>query len=179
MGLLALLSLGLALAGAPSVLPGAPALQFTLPAVNEDTAMGLVNKPTVALSDFTGVDPAYPRAVTVLYFCSRKTGGDGLASLEAVARRYRGKDVQVIAILTDGGDLGPLADWVGGLGLSYPVLRDHHRVVAGRYGADELPITYIIDARGDVYAAGNPKGGDIEGELTATVDALLQAPASP
>ena len=59
MGMFALLTLGIAFAGAPTVLPGTPALQFTLPAINEDTAMELVNKPTVALSDFAGVAPSY------------------------------------------------------------------------------------------------------------------------
>jgi len=174
MGMFALLTLGIAFAGAPTVLPGTPALQFTLPAINEDTAMELVNKPTVALSDFAGLDPAYPHKVTVLYFCTRKAGGDGLTTLEQVARRYKGKEVQIVAILAEPGEVGPLADWVGGLGLSFPVLRDHHRIVTGRYGLDDLPVTYIVDGTGEVYAAGNPRGGDLETELVAGLDALLQ-----
>ena len=177
MGMFALLTLGIAFAGGPTVLPGAPALQFTLPAINEDTAMDLVNKPTVALSDFAGLDPAYPHRVTVLYFCTRKAGGDGLTTLEQISKRYKGKDVQIVAILAEPGEVGPLADWVSGLGLTFPVLRDHHRIVTSRYGLDDLPVTYLVDASGDVYAAGNPRGGDLETELTAGLDALLEAPA--
>ncbi len=179
MGLLALLSLGLAIAGPPSVLPGSAALQFTLPALNEETAMELVNKPSVALSDFAGLDPSYPHKATVLFFCSRAAGGDDLDALEQVARRYRGKSVQVVAILADTGALGPISDWVNGLQLTYPVLRDHHRVVSGRYGVSELPITYVIDASGDVFAAGNPKGGELEADLTAALDALLEGVVAP
>lgn len=167
---------GLAHAGGPSVTPGSPALQFSLPAVNEDTVMGIVNKPTVALSDFAGLDPAYPHKVTVLYFCSKKSGGDGLAALERVARRFRGKDAQVIAVLADNGELGGLSDWVAGLGLTYPVLRDEHRIVAARYGLTDLPVVYVVDANGDVYAVGNPSSADLESELSAEIEALLQGP---
>ena len=183
MGLVTLLSLELsacalsssaAFAGAPSVNVGAPALQFSLPALNDDLAMELVNKPNVALSDFTGLDPSYPRKVTVIYFCSRKSGGDGLAELERVAKRFRGKDTQVVAVLTDTGDLAGLSDWITGLALSYPVLRDQHHIVADRYGLSEMPVTYVLDAHGDVYAVGNPKGADLETELTAEIEGLLQ-----
>lgn len=180
MGLVTLLSLslwsGLSWAGAPSVNVGAPALQFALPAVNEDTAMEVVNKPVVALSDFTGLDPAYPHKVTVVYFCSRKSGGDGLAALERVARRYRGKDTQIVAVLADSGELGNLSDWVTGLGLTFPVLRDQHRIVAGRYGLTELPVAYVLDASGDVFAVGNPSSADVEADVSAAIEALLQGP---
>lgn len=182
MGLVTLLSLalfsgalpsGVAWAGAPSVNVGEPALQFSLPALNDDTVMELVNKPSVSLADFAGVDAAYPRKVTVIYFCSRKSGGDGLAELERVAKRFRGKDAQIVAVLTDAGDVAGLSDWITGLGLTYPVLRDQHRIVAGRYGLSELPVTYVLDAAGDVFAVGNPKGADVETEVTAAIEALL------
>lgn len=179
MGLFTLLSLGLAFAGPPSVLPGAPALQFSLQAVNEETAMELVNKPVVALSDFAGLSPAYPRAVTVLYFCTRKDGGDGLAALERTVRRYRGREVQVVAILGDQGEMGPLADWLSGLDLSFPVLRDHHRIVSDRYGVSTWPLTFVIDGQGDVFAVGDPKGEQVEAELGQAVDALLAGAAAP
>lgn len=179
MGLFALVSLvltltgGLAMAGSPSVLPGSSALQFSLPAMNEDIALELVNKPSVALSDFAGFDASYPHRVTVLYFCTRSAGGEGLAALDQLARRYRGKDVQVVAILSDPGQMAPLSDWITGLALSYPVLRDHHKVVAGRYGISEYPVTYVVDAEGEVFAAGNPKGAELESELSAAVEAAL------
>lgn len=179
MGLLALLSLGLAFAGAPSVLPGSPALQFTLPAVNEAVAMELVNKPTVALSDFAGFDPAYPHRAVVVWFCTRAAGGDSLVALEALTKHYRGKDVAVVAVLADGGEMGPLADWLGGLGLTYPVLRDHHRIVAGRYGVTDFPVAYVVDGGGDVFAVGNPKGAEVEAELMTAVNALLESAPQP
>lgn len=174
MGLIsALLGIGLSFAGAPSVNVGSPALQFSLPSLNEDTTMALVNKPVVALSDFAGLDPAYPRQALILYFCTRSKGGDALPALERLAKKYRGKDTQFVAILGDRGELGDLSAWVAGQNVSFPVLRDQHRIVSGRYGIDEWPLTYVLDSQGDVFAVGNPSGGGVEAEVDAAVDALL------
>lgn len=171
-GSLALLWMNLVFAGAPSVNVGAPALQFVLPAVNEQLAMDLVNKPTVALSDFAGLDPAYPRKGVVLYFCTRAKGGDALPELERVAKKARGKGVQIVVVLADKGEIADLSEWVTQQAVSFPVLRDNQRVVSDRYGISEWPLTFVVDSEGEVYAVGTPKAGEIEIELTAAVDAL-------
>lgn len=171
-----LLWAGLAMAGEGPVNIGAPALQFSLTAVNEPVAMDLVNKPTVALSDFAGVAPSYARDAVVLYFFDRRAGGDALASVERVARKYRGKNVQIVGILVDEAPMATLSEWVLGAEVSFPVLRDGHRLVAGRYGLDKLPVTYVLDGQGDVFAVGTPKAGSIESELESAIDAVLEDP---
>lgn len=177
MGLvLALLGISLSFAGAPSVNVGAPALQFSLPSLNEETTMALVNKPIVALSDFAGLETAYPRRAIVLYFFTRSQGGDGLAALERLGKKYRGKDVQFIGILSERGDLGEQSAWIAGQAVSFPVLRDQHRIVSGRYGIDTWPLTYVLDADGDVYAVGDPAGSAVESEVDLALDALLTGP---
>lgn len=171
-----LLWAGLAHAGAPTVNLGAPALQFSLTAVNEDIAMELVNKPTIALSDFVGVDPAYPRKATVLWFFSRANGGPDFAVLDRVARKYRGKGVQVVAISTDAAPIAALAEWVGQTGVSFPVLRDNHQLVSGRYGLTDMPVAYVLDGDGDVFAIGTPGGASLEEELASAIEAVLEDP---
>lgn len=166
----------LASAGDSPVNIGAPALQFSLTAINEPVAMELVNKPTVALSDFAGFAPAYSRDALVLYFFDRRSGGDAMASLERLARKYRGKNTQIVAILVDEAPMATLAEWVINAGVSFPVLRDGHRLVAGRYGLDKLPVAYVVDGTGDVFAVGTPGAGSLETELESAIEAVLEDP---
>ncbi len=170
---------GLAVAPASHAAPmavtvGDAALLFTLPAINEDAAVAAVGTSRVSLGDFAGVTPPRPAKATVVHFFSRGDGGSSqLAALERLKRRHGGKGLQVLAITADDGDLGSLSTWVEDQKVSFPVLRDSHRVVLGRYRIDRMPLTLLVDADGRIFAIGNPAGDGLEIELEGEIGAVL------
>lgn len=178
---LPLLAVFLGLAAAPvshaatmAVTVGDPALLFTLPAINEDAAVAAVGTSRVSLGDFAGVTPPRPAKATVVHFFDKGSGdGAQLAALERLKRRHGGKGLQVLAVTDDDGDLGSLSTWIEDQKLSFPVLRDNHRVVLSRYRIDKLPLTLLVDADGRVFAIGNPQGEALELELEGEITALL------
>lgn len=152
---------------------GDDALLFSLPALNEEVAIGLVRNDHVSLGDLTGPLATYPSTAVVVYFFSRTDGGDGLEVLGRCHRRYAKADVRFVAISTDGGDMAALSDWVVKQKLGFPVLRDNHEIVASRYGVDSLPWSYIIDADGRIHAIGAPTPAELEAEVEAALGSLL------
>ncbi len=174
--MLAALPLLLALTfGAPRaqqpITVGAPALAFSLPAMNEDAAVAIVRQRTVTLGEMVGIQPAHPAKGVVIYFFDRPNGGEGLRPLNSLAKRYRNDEVRFIAISLDAEP--EVADWVESLKVDYPVLRDNHRIVADRYGVRETPMIVLVDADGIVFSAGAPSMMELEATLDAQVKALL------
>ncbi len=165
-------SLGLAATPEPLSV-GAPGLGFSLPAINEEVAMEMVKRPRVSLSDFTGVQAAVETKAVVLYFFDRETGGDQLATLTRLQRRFGGKDVHVVAISTDTIDVGTMSTWIEAQKLDFPVLRDNYGVVSGRYQVDKLPTTVIIDSSGYLFAIGRPDAAELEEAVAAELEPLI------
>jgi peroxiredoxin len=138
----------------PDVHLGDSARLFSLPALNEEAAMRAVARPHVALSDFTGVSPAWPARAVVLHFM-RREGGDGqLAALQRLQKRLGGKGTRTLAVVVEGGDIASLSAWVHGQRLDFPVLNDVFRVVSDRYGIKHFPTTFVVDDLGYVQAMG-------------------------
>lgn len=152
---------------------GDAALLFSLPALNEDEATDAVGKGRVALSDLTGPLAGYPAEAVVVYFFRRNQGADGLAALDRLQNRYDRDGLQVVAICLDQGDLPEQAAWADAQKVDFPILRDHHRVVATRYGVQTLPTTFVIDADGVVFAVGRARGLELETELAMELEPLL------
>jgi peroxiredoxin len=152
----------------PNVKVGDPALLFSLPAVNEEAALRAVARPSVALSDFTGVLPGFPARVVVVHFV-QKAGAEGqLQALNRLQRKYANRGARFLAIVADDGELATLSAWVEGQRLEFPVLRDAHRVVVDRYGVKQFPLTVVVDSTGDIRALGAPKE-----DLETSVDAII------
>ena len=157
-----------ALAPAPSVHVGDPALLFSLPAVNEDAALRAVARPYVALSDFTGVLPGFPARAVVVQFVE-KAGSEGqLAALNRLHKKYNNRGIRFIAVVADSGGLAALSEWVEAQRLEYPVLRDAHRVVTSRYGIERFPLTMVVNPAGDIEALGTPRE-----DLELSLDTLI------
>jgi peroxiredoxin len=168
--LLLALSTGIAQAQEP-ITVGAPARAFSLEAMNEEAAVAIVRQRTVTLGEMVGIQPAHPAQGVVLYFFDRPGGGEGLRPLNALAKRYRSDEIRFVAISLDAEP--EVSDWVAGLKLDYPVLRDNHRIVADRYGVRETPMVVLVDADGMVFSAGAPAMMEIEAILDAEIKALL------
>ncbi len=179
----ALLATGLAVLGAgpaaaaDTLSVGGPARLFALPSINEDVSRELIGRSRVSLADFVGVTPQAPRGAVVLYFFDRQHGGDGLGELQRLHKQWSGKGLQVLAISTDQGDLGALSTWVQGQKVDFPVLRDNHHIVLERYAFPpaQLPAVLVLEADGDVVAAGRPSAAELSSSLEAELAPLLSA----
>lgn len=158
---------------APSVIVGQPALAFSLPAINEDAALRAVARPSVALSDYTGVGAGFPAQVVVIHFVQKAGADTQLEALNRLHKRYSNRGARFLAVVVDDSDLATLSGWVEALRLEYPVLRDQHKVVVGRYGLTRYPLTMIVDARGDIDALGVP-GADLESSVEALITPFLE-----
>lgn len=157
---------------APSVTVGDAALLFSLPAVNEDAALRAVARPSVALSDYTGVLPGFPAKVVVVHFVQKAGSEAQLQALNRLHRKYSNRGARFIAIVPDDGELSALSEWVESQRLEFPVLRDAHRVVVDRYGVKQFPLTMVVDTTGDIAALGVPKD-DIELSVEAVIQDFL------
>ncbi len=168
-----IMSVGMAAPRPLAVGPGQPAFAFALTAVNEDVTTETVNKVQVSLADFVGTIPAQARKAIVLHFFERSGGPEDLKALNRIQRKFANRGVQVVAISGDPDSKAALADRIGSLRLDFPVLRDNHRVVIGRYGITELPVTLVIEGNGNVFAIGQPRGDDVETAIAAELQPLL------
>jgi len=69
--------------------------------------------------------------------------------LERLARRYGGKQVQVIGISTD--DYRDRANrFLQAYKITFPNYIDHALLLENMLGADHLPLTLLVDAQGKV-----------------------------
>ena len=157
-----------------AVNPGEYALVFGLPAVNETVAVSLVNRSQISLADFTGIMPPQPRKAVVVHFFDQTHGRDTLKVLNRLQKRFAGKSVQMLAVCGDDGNPNALTEWVEAQKLTFPVLRDGHRVVIERYGITELPVTVVVDEHGRVFGIGQPKGESAEAAIEAEINGLIR-----
>jgi peroxiredoxin len=166
-----LLLLGRALAAPPPLMAGEDAFLFTLPVVNGSSKDA--TRTQVSLGDFTGPDPMSPRKAVIVYFFTRASAGTDLSALDRLQKKHASHGLQVIGISLDGDPTGDTSAWLGGLKLGFPVLSDQYQIVKSRYGVDTTPVTYVVDADGNVHSVGNPHGPDYELELETQVGVLL------
>ena len=133
-----------ALAASPVPLSvGLHALLFSLPAVNEDAAMDIVGRSQVGLSDFVGMNPPRPSKAVVVHFFDRAHGGDSLALARPTSV------ATAVAACRYWASVGTRVTWravhlAEGRKPGYLLLRDNHKVVSGRYGVEELPLTVVV-----------------------------------
>ena len=116
--------------------------------------MRAVARPHVALSDFTGVSPAWPARAVVVHFMQRANGEGQLAALQRLQKRLGSKGTRLLAVVVDGGDIASLSAWLQAQRLDFPVLNDAFRVVSDRYGIRHFPTTFVVDESGYVEPMG-------------------------
>ncbi len=162
-----------ALAAAPPLMAGEDAFLFTLPVINGSAKDGTRNQ--IGLGDYTGPDPMTPKKAVVVYFFSRSSAGSDLQALDRLQKKHGSNGLQVIGISIDSDSTGESAAWLGGLDLDFPVLVDQYQIVKSRYGVDATPVTYVVDANGNLHSVGNPHGPEFEAELETQLTPLISA----
>lgn len=72
-----------------------------------------------------------------------------MASLERLARKYSGKQFNVIGISTDD-DRNAATAFIRQAKLSFENFHDRHLILENMLGADTIPLTVLVDAEGRV-----------------------------
>jgi len=157
-----------------SVSPGDAALVFELPAVNERAAVKLTKSTSISLADFVGIAPAHARRAVLLHFYTPSKGTEALPALQQISKRYASKGVLVLGVCSAQIERRPASTCIPGTAPSFPILDDGHGIVSSRYGVSDYPLTLVIDAKGHVFAIGQPQGAVIEAEIEAELKGLLQ-----
>ena len=158
---------------APNLKVGDSALQFSLPAVNEDVALKAVVNTQVSLSAFTGLEARFPARAVVITFVEGTAGADQLQVLQRLQKKYAAKNVRFLLVVMGVSDIATLSDWVGNQKADIPVLNDKYRIVASRYGVKASPMTFVVDGDGYVDAIGTASS-TLEPELDTILTDLLQ-----
>ena len=156
----------------PNLHVGDAAYLFSLPAINEDAAMHYVARTQVALADFTGVMPGFPSKAVVVHFFEQSDAEPQLATLGRLHKKYASKGIRTVGILAGAGDIAEVSGWVESQRLEFPVLRDAHSIVVGRYGVSRFPTTFVVDGDGDVAAIGSTTT-ELETGLESVLGAFL------
>jgi thiol-disulfide isomerase/thioredoxin len=115
-----------------------PSSDFTLPLLNENT---------IRLHDLKGF-------VVVLNFWATwcPPCREEIPSLEAVYQRFGDENIKFIAVdIQESKE--DVSAFVKQFGMSFPVALDGKGEVSLRYGIQSIPMTFIIDAKGDIIAA--------------------------
>ncbi|MFA5912769.1 MAG: TlpA disulfide reductase family protein [Burkholderiales bacterium] len=74
-----------------------------------------------------------------------------MGSLERLARRYGGKQFNIIGVSTDD-DARAAANFIARTGISFDNYLDKNLLLERMLGADTIPLTVLVDARGRVLA---------------------------
>jgi peroxiredoxin len=88
-----------------------------------------------------------------------------MLELEKTYREYESRGLEVLAIAVD--DPGDVMTYTELEPLSYPVLLDPEGVIAGRYGVDALPTSFLVGKDGTVLRTCQGMTVDLANQLAA------------
>ena len=138
-----------------------------------------VAAPTFTLERLDGpavsLEQLYGRVVVVEFWATWcGPCRSSLPSLEVIAKRYRGRDVQVLLVNVSE-QPESVRMWLEGRYEAAAVLMDHEGRVSGAYGVSGIPRLFIIDRDGRLVWTHQGYGGGLERNLTMILDQLLSA----
>ncbi len=96
-----------------------------------------------------------------------------MPSIEAMHRRFADGSLEVIAIAS-AEEAPRVREFVERLGITFTVAIDADGEVSARYGARELPVTFVLDPGGRIVAAGRGERDWDSREALAYIEALVR-----
>jgi len=97
-----------------------------------------------------------------------------MPSMEKLHRKFSKRQFTVVAASSDKEGASAVQPYIDKLGVTFPVLLDVNQKMARVYGAKDLPLTFLINPRGQVIAAakgsrdwGSAQAIEVVGELIA------------
>jgi peroxiredoxin len=96
-----------------------------------------------------------------------------MPSLGQLYDRFRSRGLEVVAIASDAQGESKVASFAKTMDLAFPILLDSDQAVSRRWGASNLPLTFVIDPQGRVIAAAIGERDWSSDSMTAWFEALL------
>ena len=126
----------------------------------------------VQLDDLCGLRPAKTKAVVLLFV----EGNEEILAAEPVGNWYRKyhRDGLELVVISVEKNPSIFASRVMRTKPRYPVLDDRHRVVARRYGVNDAPFTFLLNAECRVLGFDQKSATEAVGELTAAIEELVR-----
>ena len=75
-----------------------------------------------------------------------------MPTMEAAFQEFKGENFRVVAISSDEGGAAEIAPFLDKLDVTFDVLMDTDKSVSSLYGAINLPLSFILNPRGEVIA---------------------------
>jgi peroxiredoxin len=100
-----------------------------------------------------------------------------MPAFEKVWQKYKSRGVVIVGVNIND-DLGDAREFVGELGITYPLVVDENDELATELGVKGLPQTFFVDTAGDIVGSGANLGILTHAELTKTIDRMLEGAAS-
>jgi peroxiredoxin len=99
-----------------------------------------------------------------------------MPSLERLSRAMAERPFTVLAISLDVEGAAKVKPFAAHLGLTFPIVLDREGRVADRYGASDLPATFILDPAGQVVLAAKGARDWASPEILAYLQELISGP---
>lgn len=156
------LLLALALVFAAGCGPSTPPASAPSPILERE--LPTFKRPTVNAGSIDSSERG--RVVVVKFFAKYcKPCMKTLPAAQRLSQEYA--DVVFIGIAEDEYQ-ADVEELINSFGLSFPIIHDRGNVLAGRFRVDELPATFVADARGTVRWVAGPETTD-ESDLEAAI----------
>jgi len=94
--------------------------------------------------------------------------------IEAIYEKYKDKDVVVLGINLDTGDMENVKSFIDQYGMKYLVITDPKSAVAGKYMVNSIPTFFIIDKEGNIAKTIIGFDPNIEDIISKEIDTLLK-----
>lgn len=123
-------------------------VDFSRPAPAPAFSLNDLTESPISLADFQGRYVLLNFWATWCVPCVRE-----MPALEKLYQKLRAHGLVVVAIATDAEGTAKVEPFVRKYHLTFPVLLDANQNVSQRYGARDLPSTFLLDPQGNVIAA--------------------------
>jgi peroxiredoxin len=94
--------------------------------------------------------------------------------IEAIYEKYKDKNVVVLGVNLDTGDLEKVKSFIDQYGMKYLVITDPKSAVAGKYMVNSIPTFFIIDKEGNIAKTIIGYDPNIEDMISKEIDTLLK-----
>lgn len=125
----------------------------------------------VQLDNYCGLRPEETEGVLVAFVDSRHF--DDLELADTWHRRFNRQGLEILAISVDSKPL-EFASRLNRDRPRFPVLDDHHSIVASRYGISEAPFSLLLNKECRILGFSNKRLSDEAEQLVSSIEALLE-----
>lgn len=143
-------------------------ITFDKPSSSQAFSLPSLGKEEVALSSYQGSYVLLNFWATWCPPCLEE-----MPSMETLYQRFKDRGFVVVAVSSDKEGESLVSEFVEKLGVTFPILLDTTGEVSAAYGAKNLPISFLLDRKGNVIAAAQGARDWASEQAISTLDELI------